>query len=171
MPILPAIRKSFEKYWDHKVLSYQFLLLNTQLVYPHDQSSSILRFQLSYYPQRVLEGIILLPTDVSFHKEVLSSGKFSTTPSVSVVFTLVYLYPSVELLSVITISLSMGLLWIIFTPLLEIISECVYISINVTIYSFWFTLRIIFKIKRPVFIILKSPRAGNNLINRSLCGI
>ena len=61
-------------------------------------------FQPLSCPQNILEGITLFPTDVQFHKEKLSIViNFIYTIIISYNNLSSLLYPSVELLSVITI--------------------------------------------------------------------
>ena len=138
------------------------MLLHPQLVYPPEQLFSGVIFQPSYYSQHVLEGITIFPTSGRFHKEVIYGGINSL---------LLFWYPIVELVSVITISISIWFLWIISTPLLELFSDIFYISVNIIIYYIWFSLRVVVKLQIFIFVVIRPPRAVNNLINRSLCGI
>ena len=70
-----------------------------------------------------------------------------------------------------TISLGIGLLGIIITTLLEIISKFIYTSVNVTIFAFLFTMRFIVKLQRTILFILKLSKAGTKLINGYMYGI
>ena len=82
-----------------------------------------------------------------------------------------FLQPIVELLYLLTTSLRIGILGILCTPILDLINVFIYTSFNVTIFDFFFLLRVIFKLQRLIFIIIGSPRADNKTISGSLYGI
>ena len=148
------------------------MILHPQLVDTSDQEMYGLIYQPSSYPQHVLEVITILTTVGRLHKKVLSSGiKINYTTRIYYNNISLFWYTSFEPLSVITISLSIGIIWILCTPLLEPISDFIYTSVYITIFDFWFSLRVMVKLQRLNFIILGYTRAGNKFTSGSLCGI
>ena len=130
-------KSSFRRYWNRQGHFCQFLPYHTKFLYYREKEMSGVIFQPSYYPQHIFEGITLFPTSVRLNKEVLYIDvKFNYTTRLCCNSLSLSWYTSVELIYVITISLSIGVLVILCTPLLEIISEFIYTSANVTFFCF-----------------------------------
>ena len=100
--------------------------------------------------------------DVSLHciflkvcKSIYSLVKSSSTiTSGSFVIKIVYVYSQVLNYFLYSPSHSAYGYSILRTPLFDLIIEFIYLSLNVIINSFWFTLRFIVKIQRFIFIII-----------------
>ena len=129
-------------------------------------------FQPPSYPQHGLESTTLFPTVKRLHNEVLSNvNKFNYTIRFYCNNLSLFWYTSVELLSVITISLSVGIFWNNFHITLGAhqwvhLNEC-----HCHHFSFWFPLIVIVKLQRLILIIIEYPKDVNKLISGSLWGI
>ena len=135
-----------------------------------EQEMSEVNYQPLSYPLHGPKSIAFLPTSGILQKEVLSSViQFKYTIILCGNNPNIFRHTSVELLFVITTPLRIGLLGIIYTPLLGTTSESIETSFNVTIFDFLFTMRLIVKLQRLIFVILEPSKAGKNLINGSLC--
>ena len=117
-------RQALKRSWYHQVTCCQFLFLHPQLVYP---------------PEKYFYGVIF-HTSSSFAErldnELLSSCiKFKYNTKICCNNLSLFWYPSVELLSVVTISLSIDLLHFLHTILVNDQWFIFYLSFNIIIHQ------------------------------------
>ena len=115
---------------DHQLSWCQFLFFRPKLLYPPEQALYVVIFQPSSYPQHGLEGITFFLIAERLHKEVLSCS-INFKYIICCINLFLSWQPSDKLISVFVISI---------------------MSVNVVIYSFWVTLRVIVKLQINIFI-------------------
>ena len=116
---------------DHQLSWCQFLFFRPKLLYPPEQALYVVIFQPSSYPQHGLEGITFFLIAERLHKEVLSCS-INFKYIICCINLFLSWQPSDKLISVFVISI---------------------MSVNVVIYSFWVTLRVIVKLQINILLI------------------